>query len=128
MTDSLSPDPVTPAAVAELRASLDGMIAAVAGTSTPPPAGGSVAAAAGALAAALAQMVAGLTVGRPRYAHIVNDMQEAARRAAALASELSALVERDAAAYGAVAQAYKLPKGTGNAALARSETIQRAMS
>jgi glutamate formiminotransferase/formiminotetrahydrofolate cyclodeaminase len=127
MSGSVSADPRTRSAVAELTANLGGMIAAVAGTSTPPPAGGSVAAAAGALAAALAQMVAGLTTGRPKYAHVADEMQDAAQSAAALASELSTLVERDAAAYGAVAQAYKLPKGIGNAALTRYGTLQRAM-
>jgi glutamate formiminotransferase/formiminotetrahydrofolate cyclodeaminase len=81
----------------------------------------------GALAAALAQMVAGLTIGRPRYAHVVNEMNDAAGRAAALASELTVLVERDAAAYDAVAQAYKLPKGIGTVATARYGTLQRAL-
>jgi glutamate formiminotransferase/formiminotetrahydrofolate cyclodeaminase len=86
-----------------------------------------VAAAAGALAAALTQMAAGLTTGRPKYAHVADEMQDAAGRAAALASELSTMVERDAAAYGAVAQAYRLPKGIGNAALTRYGTLQRAI-
>src|SRR5687768_12984560 len=101
MSSSVFSSPGTRTTMADLTANLSAMIAAVAGTSTPPPAGGSVAAAAGALAAALAQMVAGLTSGRPRYAHVADDMQDTARRAAALASELSTLVERDAAAYGA---------------------------
>jgi glutamate formiminotransferase/formiminotetrahydrofolate cyclodeaminase len=127
MSSSVSSSPGSRSAVADVTAHLNGIIAAVAGTSTPPPAGGSVAAAAGALAAALAQMVAGLTTGRPKYAHVADDMQDAARRAAALASELSTLVERDAAAYGAVAQAYKLPKGIGNAALTRYGSLQRAI-
>jgi glutamate formiminotransferase/formiminotetrahydrofolate cyclodeaminase len=127
MSSSASPIPGSRTTVADLTANLNGVITAVAGTSTPPPAGGSVAAAAGALAAALAQMVAGLTIGRPKYAHVADEMQDAARRADALASELSALVERDAAAYGAVAQAYRLPKGVGTTALTRYGTLQRAM-
>src|SRR5215208_2254027 len=102
MSRSLSSTPESQTTVADLLVNLNGVIAIVGGTSTPPPAGGSVAAAVGALAAALAQMVAGLTSGRPKYAHVADAMQEAARRAAALASELSTLVERDAVAYGAV--------------------------
>ena len=127
MSGSVSSLPESRTAVADLTANLNGIIDAIAGTSTPPPAGGSIAAAAGALAAALAQMVAGLTTGRLKYAHVADEMQDAARRAGALASELSALVERDAAAYGAVAQAYRLPKGVGDAALTRYGTLQRAM-
>src|SRR5215212_9834459 len=107
MSSSPSSTSQSPTAVADLLANLNGVIAIVAGTSTPPPAGGSVAAAVGSVAAALAQMVAGLTAGRPRYAHVADDMQDAARHAASLASDLSMLVERDAAAYDAVAQAYK---------------------
>src|SRR4029079_19214270 len=49
--------------------SLSGFVAAVA-SSTPAPGGGSVAALAGALGAALAQMVAGLTFGRKKYAAV----------------------------------------------------------
>jgi glutamate formiminotransferase/formiminotetrahydrofolate cyclodeaminase len=88
--------------------SLSGFIAAVAAP-TPAPGGGSVAAHAGALAAALAQMVAGLTVGKKKYAGVENEMKEIALQAAALVSELSALVARDAVAYGAVMSAFKLP-------------------
>jgi len=113
--------------VADLSASLANVLAAVAGTTTPPPGGGSVAAAAGALAAALAQMVAGLTAGRPRYAHVVDEMEDAARRASALSSELATLVERDASAYAAVTAAYKLPKAVGQASGTRYGAVQRAL-
>jgi formiminotetrahydrofolate cyclodeaminase len=126
MSGSVFSSPETRTAMADFTAKLSAMIGSVAGTSTP-LGGGSVAAAAGALAAALAQMVAGLTTGRSQYVHVADDMQDAARRAAALAAELTTLVERDAAAWGAVAQANKLPKGVGNAALTRYGTLQRTM-
>ena len=89
--------------------SLSGFVSSVA-SSSPTPGGGSVAAHAGALAAALAQMVAGLTVGRKKYADVEGPMKDAAIRAAALGNELAGLVERDAQAYGGVSAAYKLPK------------------
>jgi glutamate formiminotransferase/formiminotetrahydrofolate cyclodeaminase len=88
--------------------SLSGFVASVASPS-PTPGGGSVAAHAGALAAALAQMVAGLTVGKKKYAAVDAEMRELAVRAAALGNTLAALVARDAAAYAIVAAAYKLP-------------------
>ena len=49
--------------------------------------------------AALAQMVAGLTVGRKKYAAVDAEMREIALQAAALGSGSSALVERDAQSY-----------------------------
>ena len=91
--------------------SLSGFVGSVA-SSSPTPGGGSVTAHAGALAAALAQMVAGLTVGRKRYVAVDAEMREIAVQAAALGNELSALVARDAAAYAIVSAAYKLATET----------------
>jgi glutamate formiminotransferase/formiminotetrahydrofolate cyclodeaminase len=88
--------------------SLSGFVASVA-SPNPTPGGGSVAAHAGALAAALAQMVAGLTVGKKKYAAADAEMRELAVRAAALGNTLGALVARDADAYAQVAAAYKTP-------------------
>ncbi|MGH8518618.1 MAG: cyclodeaminase/cyclohydrolase family protein, partial [Panacagrimonas sp.] len=88
--------------------SVGGFIASVAAP-TPAPGGGSVAAHAGALAAALAQMVAGLTVGKKKYAAVESEMKEIALQAASLVNELSALIKRDAEAYSQVMASYKLP-------------------
>jgi glutamate formiminotransferase/formiminotetrahydrofolate cyclodeaminase len=88
--------------------SLSGFVGSVASPS-PTPGGGSVAAHAGALAAALAQMVAGLTVGKKKYAAVDAEMRELAVRAAGLGNTLASLVARDASAYAIVAAAYKLP-------------------
>jgi glutamate formiminotransferase/formiminotetrahydrofolate cyclodeaminase len=88
--------------------SLSGFVGSVA-SSLPVPGGGSVAAHAGTLAAALAQMVAGLTVGKKKYAAADAEMREIAVRAAALGNILAALVARDADAYASVSAAYKLP-------------------
>jgi glutamate formiminotransferase/formiminotetrahydrofolate cyclodeaminase len=88
--------------------SLSGFVGSVASPS-PTPGGGSVAAHAGALAAALAQMVAGLTVGKKKYAAVDAEMRELAVRAAGLGNQLASLVARDASAYAIVAAAYKLP-------------------
>ncbi len=95
-------------------------------SSEPVPGGGSVAAHAGALAAALARMVAGLTIGKKKYAAAETEMRDVARRAAGLATNLAALVQRDAEAYASVSAAYKLPKDPATAA-ARSAAITRAL-
>jgi len=93
--------------------SLGSFVASVA-AATPAPGGGTVAAFAGGLAAALAQMVAGLTIGKKKYAAVESEMKEIALQAAALVNELSALMKRDADAYGAVMAAYTLPsEGAG---------------
>ena len=106
--------------------SLSGFLANVA-SSNPVPGGGSVAAHAGALAAALAQMVAGLTVGKKKYAAVDVEMKDIAQSAAALGNELSALVKRDADAYATVSEAYKLPKEPADAAAKRSDAVTKAL-
>ena len=106
--------------------SLFGFVAAVA-SAAPVPGGGSVAALAGALGAALAQMVAGLTIGKKKYAAVDSEMKEIALSAATLVNELSGLVARDATAYAAVAAAHKLPKEPAAAGAARSAAMTRAL-
>ena len=103
-----------------------GFLAAVAGP-TPTPGGGSVAAHVGALGAALAQMVAALTVGKKKYAAVEREMRDLATRAAALTMQLADLARRDAEAYAAVSAAYKLPKEGDGAAAARDAEIGRAL-
>lgn len=110
-----------------LDANLARVVAAVARASAPPPSGGSVAAAVGALAAALTQMVAGLTAGRPKYATVAAEMQAIAHRGAALTAELLTLVRRDATAVDAVAAAYRLPKATAQERSLRANTIEHTM-
>ena len=106
--------------------SLSGFVGSVASPS-PTPGGGSVAAHAGALGAALAQMVAGLTAGKKKYASVDTEMREIAVRAAAVGNMLSALVARDAAAYAIVAAAYKLPGDTEAQQADRTAKIDDAL-
>lgn len=106
--------------------SLSGFVAAVA-SSTPTPGGGSVAAHVGALGAALAQMVAGLTAGKKKYASVDAEMREIGIRAAAVGNVLSALVARDAAAFTAVTAAYRLPAESEEQQAAKSHAIDDAL-
>jgi glutamate formiminotransferase/formiminotetrahydrofolate cyclodeaminase len=94
---------------------------------TPAPGGGSVAAHVGALGAALAQMVAGLTVGRKKYAAVDGEMKELGLQSAELVTELQALVDRDARAYAGVTNGYKLPKDTEEQISLRTAAIDEAL-
>ena len=106
--------------------SLSGFVAAVA-SSNPAPGGGSVAAHAGALAAALAQMVSGLTVGRKKYVAVDAEMKELALSAVALGNRLAALVKEDSDAYALVSAAYKLSSEGAENLAKRDAAIQAAL-
>jgi glutamate formiminotransferase/formiminotetrahydrofolate cyclodeaminase len=110
---------------------LDDFLGAVA-ADTPTPGGGSVAALAGALAASLGAMVAGLTVGKKKYAEVSDAMASVKTRLAAARVELTRLVEEDAAAFEAVMAARKLPAGnpteTATKERAQAEADERAIA
>jgi glutamate formiminotransferase/formiminotetrahydrofolate cyclodeaminase len=106
--------------------SLSGFVSSVA-SSAPVPGGGSVAAHVGALAAALVQMVAGLTTGKKKYASVDAEMRSLALDASALVTQLSALVSRDAAAFADVSTAYKMPNEPADAAAKRSDAVTKAL-
>jgi len=88
---------------------LDGWIEELAGAA-PVPGGGSAAALAGTLAAALVAMVSRLTIGRKAYAAADGRAREILAETESLRAELRRLVDDDAAAYGRVSAAYKIPK------------------
>lgn len=93
----------------------------------PVPGGGSVAALSGALAAALAEMVANLTLGKEKYQEVETQMQ--ADRAALTDSRerLLKLIDTDAQAFDRVMQAFKLPKDTDAAKSTRAAAIQEGL-
>ncbi len=65
----------------------------------PTPGGGSAAALAGALAAALTQMVAGLTAGRKKYAKVKEDVTTVLTQANSLREALTDAIAEDAASF-----------------------------
>ncbi len=89
----------------------------------PAPGGGAVAALAGGLAAALAEMVARLTIGKKKYAVVEAEMTAIAATADTLRRQLIEAMERDVAAYTAVMDAYKLDKNDPR----RDNLVQVAM-
>jgi glutamate formiminotransferase/formiminotetrahydrofolate cyclodeaminase len=94
--------------------------------STPTPGGGSAAAYSAAAGAALVAMVARLSIGRKKYAAVEEQMKAVLERAESLRLDLTAAIDRDAAAFEAVMEAYKQPKETPEEKEARSRDVERA--
>jgi methenyltetrahydrofolate cyclohydrolase len=93
----------------------------------PTPGGGSGAAVVGAMGAALVEMLARLTLGRPKFASAAKLMEAVAEGAREAGGRLVALAADDAAAYDHVSAAMKLPKGTDAEKAARTEALQTAL-
>ncbi len=91
---------------AESGPALADFVDSVAG-GAPTPGGGSVAALAGSLGAALAQMAAGLTLGRKKYAHVQTAAEGIKTQAERLRRQLMAAVTEDAAAFEALMAAFR---------------------
>lgn len=100
-----------------------GFLAETAGQE-PVPGGGSISALNGSIAAALAEMVANLTIGKKKYVEVEAEMQTIATEAAAIQKELVLDIDRDSDAYNKVFAAFKLPKETEEEKAVRSAQIQ----
>ena len=92
----------------------------------PTPGGGTAAAVAGAMGAALAGMVATLTLSREKYAQGHDAVRPIGEAAAAARSGLLALARRDAEAYDAVVAARRLPKESEEQKASRSSAVAAA--
>lgn len=95
-------------------------------SASPAPGGGSAAAYAGAMAAGLVSMVAGLTIGKKKYAEVESSMQAILAEAETLRHSLAAEVSEDAAAFDAVLTAVRLPKDTPEQQTRRAAEIENA--
>jgi glutamate formiminotransferase/formiminotetrahydrofolate cyclodeaminase len=93
---------------------------------TATPGGGSVSAFAAALAAALGQMVAGLSRKKKSQAMHVDKLSEHLDALRKEADTLTAAIDRDAASYDAVMAAFKLPQGNSDEIQQRNDAIQAA--
>lgn len=101
--------------------------AKVTASDAPAPGGGSVAAAAGSLAAALAEMVANLTIGKEKYAEAENEMRELAGKGQAVREKLIADIQRDGSSFNLYMAALRMPKDTEEEKTARREAMQRGL-
>lgn len=93
---------------------------------TPAPGGGSTAAYSGALAAALAVMVARLTVGKAKYAAAEAEAWQVIEKGEALRISLTNGIKRDSDAFNEIMTARKLPKATESEQAARLTAIHDA--
>ena len=104
---------------------IDEFIGSVA-ANKPIPGGGSVAALAGALAAALGEMMAGLTEGRAKFAALDPQVREIHARLTKARNQLRGLVQEDSLAFKELLGAYKLPKETKEEKDIRAGAIEQA--
>ena len=88
----------------------------------PVPGGGGAAALVGALGVALGNMVAALTLGKPKYAEVEAEVAELRRRGEALQERLLEQINADAEGFRPLAEAYKLPKDEPR----RAEILEQA--
>lgn len=93
----------------------------------PAPGGGSVSALAGALAAALTEMVAQLTIGKKGYEEAADEMKAIIPEAAALRAELLDEITRDSTSFNAYMEAMTLPKDTDEQKEVRRNAMQEAL-
>jgi glutamate formiminotransferase / formiminotetrahydrofolate cyclodeaminase len=114
-------DEASGSSVLRLPSFLDELAAATAA-----PGGGSAGAYAGAMGAGLVAMVAGLTIGKKKYAEVEAEMQAIRVMAEGLRKELTQYVEDDSSAFEAVMGAFKLPKETDGQQKARTAAIVNA--
>ena len=90
---------------------------------TPTPGGGSAAAYAAAMGAGLVAMVAGLTIGKKKYADVEAEMQAIRVVAENLRKELTQAVDDDSSAFEALMGTFKLPKEAEEEKNARNTAI-----
>ena len=91
---------------------------------TPAPGGGSIAAVAGALGAALASMVANLSIGKGEFDEQYGELCELAERAQRARDELVRAVDADTEAFNEVIAGLRMPKDTAEQVAVRAEAIQ----
>jgi len=110
----------------EPKQGLDEFVASVADISPLLPGGGSVAAFAGSLAAALGEMMSGLTEGRSRFADVDAEVRQIHANLTTARNALRKLVEEDSAAFSTVMDAFKLPKDTEEQKRVREVAVEQA--
>lgn len=96
------------------------------GSEAPTPGGGSAAAVAGAMGAALAEMVAALTLSKEKYADSHESLRPIASAAGSARREFLNLARQDAQAYEEVLRARRLPRATEEEKKNRERLLEEA--
>lgn len=92
----------------------------------PTPGGGAIAALTAATGAALAEMVANLTLGKKGYEAVQTEMEELQAKAEAIRERMLELSQADADVFNIFMNALGLPKNTDEEKAARTAAIQQA--
>lgn len=92
----------------------------------PTPGGGAIAALTAATGAALAEMVANLTVNKKGYEDVQSDMEYLRVQAEAVRERMLVLAQADADVFNVFMNALGLPKGTDEEKAERTAAIQKA--
>jgi glutamate formiminotransferase/formiminotetrahydrofolate cyclodeaminase len=93
----------------------------------PAPGGGAAAAQAAALGAALGEMIANLTAGREKYADVETEVREALAELMPLRARLERAARDDAASFGRVMEARRLPVQSEDERVLRTSEIEAAL-
>jgi len=91
------------------------------------PGGGSAAAVIGAQSAALTSMVCNLTIGKPKYTEVEEDMKALLQQSEVLRIDLTGMIKADVDVFDQLMSCYGLPKKTDQEKTDRSEQIQAAL-
>lgn len=91
---------------------------------TPAPGGGAAAAVSGAMGAALVAMVAGLTVGREKYAAVNDEMADLQATGTREMEAMLVCADEDQSAFNQVMAAFALPKASDDEKAARQKAVQ----
>lgn len=93
----------------------------------PTPGGGSTAALSGAMGAALACMVARLTLGRADYADVQSEIETLLPEIEQVRARFQDLIQADIDAYSSLSASLKLPRSTPAEKSTRTQTIQERL-
>jgi formiminotetrahydrofolate cyclodeaminase len=91
------------------------------------PGGGSVTALAGSLAAALGEMMSGVTEGRKKFAAVDAQVREVHAKLTKLRDALMVLIQEDSVAFDSAMHAFKLSRETEAQRVTRLEAIEKTL-
>ena len=106
---------------------IDEFISSIAAVVPLLPAGGSAAAMAGALAAALGEMMAGVTEGRQKFASVQSRIHDVHAKLKSLRDVLRALIQEDVVSYKSLLDAVHLPRETEEQKAVRDEAVEKSI-